>query len=159
MKIVKSFLVLGIAMIALWSNNTLADACSGFVISEPLEPILIRKAADGSKVMWISSEGVFIVSTPANHPANLVGRVCGGGFKIAPDGKSGLGQGSCTYADQEGDAFYLDWQSTFIEGTWKLAGGTGKFESFSGEGTFRPSKKFENMWSSSTWEGECSLEK
>lgn len=159
MKFVKSFLVLSSAMIALAANDALAEKCNGYVISEPLKPILLRKAADGSKVMWMSSEGVFIVAKPANHPANLVGRVCGGGFKIAPDGKSGSGQGSCAYADHDGDAFHLNWQTTFIAGTWKLAGGTGKFENFSGEGTFRPSKKFENMWSSSTWEGECNLRK
>jgi len=159
MKYLKSYFALGYVIFALAGNDALAEKCNGYVVSEPLEPILIRKAADGSKVMWISSNGVFIVANPSNHPANLVGRVCGGGFKITPDGKSGLGQGACTYADKEGDAFHLSWQSTFVKGTWKLAGGTGKFESISGEGTFRPSGKFENMWSSSIWEGNCYIRK
>jgi len=149
--------VLGAIVVALAATDALAEKCSGYVTSKALDPILMREAPDGSKVVWISSEGTFIVSEPANHPANLVNRVCGGGFKIAPDGKSAAAVGTCSYADMDGDAFHLSWQSTFVEGTWKILGGTGKFEKFTGQGTFRPAKKYDNSWSVSMWEGECSL--
>ncbi len=159
MKIVKTIIVLGAAAVALAANDVLAEKCSGYVVSTPLKPILLREASDGSKVQWFSSEGIFIVARPENHPADRVNRVCGGGFKVVPDGKSGSGMGSCSYTDMDGDVFHLAWQSTFTEGTWKIVGGTGKFEEFSGHGTFKPAKRFEKFWGSSTWEGECDLPK
>ena len=122
MKFVKFGAVLGAVTIALAANDALAEQCSGYVVSKPLPPIALRDAPDGSKVKWFSSEGIFIVDSPKDHPANRVNRVCGGGFKIAADGKSGLGVGSCTYTDFAGDVFHLSWQSTFIEGTWKIIG-------------------------------------
>jgi hypothetical protein len=157
MKTMNAIFMLSAVAIALAANDALAEQCSGKVISKPLPPIALRDAPDGSKVKWFSSEGIFIVDSPKNHPANRLNRVCGGGFKIAPDGKSGLGVGSCIYSDFAGDVFHLSWQSTFIEGTWKIIGGSGKFENFSGQGTFKPTKRFENSWGSTTWEGECSL--
>ena len=159
MKMLKTIVVLGIATFGFTANDAFAAKCNGHVISKPLNPIFLREAPDGSKVQWLSSEGIFIVSNPANHPANWVNRVCGGGFKIAPDGKSGAGEGSCSYADLDGDVFHLGWQSTFAEGTWRIVEGTGtgKFTNFSGRGTFRPKKRFENFWGGSTWEGECNL--
>jgi hypothetical protein len=161
MKVVKTIVVLGATMVALAANEALAEKCNGHVISKPLKPILMREAPDGSKVQWFSSEGMFVVANPNNHPANLVNRVCGGGFKITPDGKSGSGKGSCSYADLDGDVFHLAWQSTFTEGTWEIVEGTGtgKFKNFSGQGIFRPMKRFENFWGGSTWEGECNLPK
>jgi hypothetical protein len=159
MKAIKSMVALSVVVVALTATDALAEQCSGYVTSKALDPILMREAPDGSKVVWISSEGIFIVSEPADHPANLVNRVCGGGFKIASDGKSAAAVGTCSYADLEGDAFHLSWQSTFVEGTWTISGGTGKFEKFTGQGTFRPAKKYDNSWSVSMWEGECSLPK
>jgi len=159
MKTIKTIVVLGAVMVALAAPDALAEKCGGYVTSKALDPILLRKAPDGSKVVWISSEGTFIVSEPANHPANLVNRVCGGGFKIAADDKSATASGTCSYADLDGDVFHVSWQSNLVEGTWKITGGTGKFEKFTGQGTFRPTKKYDNSWSISMWEGECSLPK
>jgi len=157
MDIMKTIIVMEIFALALTAHDVSAEECNGYVTSKALDPILLRKEPDGSKAAWISSEGIFIISKPANHPANLVNRVCGGGFKIAPDDSSGAAIGSCSYADLDGDVFHVSWQSTFVEGTWEIVGGTGKFENFSGQGTFRPSKKYDNGWSISEWEGECDL--
>jgi len=156
-KIVMGAAVFGIAAVALVASDALAEKCSGYVVSKASSPILMREAPDGSKVQWHSGEGIFVVASPDNHPANGVNRVCGGGLKIAPDGKSGWGMGSCSYTDMDGDVFHLSWQSTFVEGTWNIEGGTGKFEKFTGHGTFRPAKRYQNFWGTSTWEGECSL--
>ncbi len=157
MKITKTIVVLAAAMIALAANDARAEPCNGHVVSKPLPPILLRQAADGSKVMWVSSEGLFIVSQPENHPANWVNRVCGGGMKIAPDGKGAAGEGSCSYADMEGDVFHLAWQISSNGGTWRFTSGTGKFKKMSGSGTFTPKARYDNLWGGSTWEGECSL--
>ena len=157
MKILTSAVVIGLALTAFTANTAWAEACNGYVISKAVTPITMREAPDGSKVKWVGSEGLFIVLNPANHPANMVNRICAGGIKIAPDGKSGAAVGSCTYTDMAGDVFHLSWQSGFTEGTWKIVSGTGtgKFVGLSGNGKFWPSKRFDNAWGTSTWEGEC----
>ncbi|MDX2316248.1 MAG: hypothetical protein QNL90_19470 [Gammaproteobacteria bacterium] len=159
MKSLKSAVALGLVLTAFTANNAWAETCNGYVVSKALTPITMREAPDGSKVKWIGSEGLFIVLNPANHPANMVNRICAGGIKIAADGKSGAAVGSCTYTDMAGDVFHLSWQSGFTEGTWEIVSGTGtgKFAGLSGSGKFWPSKPFDNQWGKSSWEGECSL--
>ena len=159
MKNLKFAMALGLVLTAFAANNAWAEKCNGYVVSKALAPITMREAPDGSKVKWVGSEGLFIVLNPANHPANMVNRICAGGIKIAPDGASGAAVGSCTYTDMEGDVFHLSWQSGFTEGTWEIVSGTGtgKFAGLSGSGKFWPSKRFDNQWGKSTWEGECSL--
>jgi hypothetical protein len=161
MKTLNSVAALSLVLTTFVSNNAWAEKCNGYAISKALAPITMREAADGSKVKWIGSEGLFIVLNPADHPANMVNRICAGGIKIAPDGKSGSAVGSCTYTDMEGDVFHLNWQSGFTEGTWEFVSdtGTGKFTGISGKGKFWPSKPFDNQWGPSTWEGECSFTK
>jgi hypothetical protein len=156
MRISKSAIALGIACAAFTANDAWAEKCNGYVISKAFAPITMREAPDGSKVKWIGSEGLFIVLNPADHPANMVNRICAGGMKIAPDGKSGAAVGSCAYTDMAGDVFHLNWQSSFTEGTWEIVSGTGKFSGMTGSGKFWPSKRFDNQWGKSTWEGECS---
>lgn len=159
MKNLKSAMALGLVLTACTANNAWAENCNGYVVSKALPSVTMREAPDGSKVKWVGSEGLFIVLNPANHPANMVDRICAGGIKIAPDGKSGAAVGSCTYTDMAGDVFHLSWQSSFTEGTWEIVSGTGtgKFAGMSGSGKFWPSKRFDNQWGKSTWEGECSL--
>jgi hypothetical protein len=157
--ILNSLAALGLALTVFTADDAWAEKCNGYVISKAFAPITMREAPDGSKVKWISSEGLFIVLNPTDHPANMVNRICAGGIKIAPDGKSGAAVGSCTYTDMEGDVFHLNWQSGFTEGTWEFVSdtGTGKFTGISGRGKFWPSKRFDNQWGKSTWEGECSF--
>jgi hypothetical protein len=159
MKFFKSAMALGLVLTAFSANDAWAEKCNGYVVSKALSPITMREAPDGSKVKWVSSEGLFIVLNPADHPANMVNRICAGGIRIAPDGKSGAAVGSCTYTDMAGDVFHLSWKSGFAEGTWEIVSGagTGKFAGMSGSGKFWPSKPFDNQWGKSTWEGECSL--
>lgn len=149
--------VFATALFGLVAVDASAEPCSGHVISKPLPTITLREAPDGSKAVWVSSEGLFIVSKPKNHPANWVNRVCGGGMKIAANGQGAAGEGSCSYADMDGDIFHLAWQLSASKGTWQVTSGTGKFEDMSGSGTFKPMKRYDNLWGGSTWEGECNL--
>ena len=157
MNTLKSVAALSLALAVFATNNAWAEKCNGYVISKALAPITMREAPDGSKVKWVGSEGVFVVLNPPNHPANLVNRVCAGGIKIAPDGKSGAAAGSCAYTDMVGDVFHLNWQSGLSEGTWEIVSGSGKFAGLAGNGKFWPSKRFDNLWGTSIWEGECSF--
>ncbi len=157
MKTSKNLIVIGTIAFALMTTDALAEKCNGYVVSKASESVLLRKADDGSKVLWVSSEGYGIVINPANHPANQVTRICGGGFRIAPDGKSGSGMGACSYTDRDADVYHLAWEGNFTEGTWKVVGGTGKFEKYSANGTFTLTKRFDNGWGDARWEGECSF--
>jgi len=159
MKLAQTIMVLGVASVALTANNALAEKCNGYAMTKSMKPILMRETPDGAKVKWYTSEGIFFVANPQNHPANGVNRICAGGLQIAPDGKSGSGTGSCTYADMDGDVYHLIWNSTFGKGTWKIVGGTGKFEKFTGNGTYKLAKRYQNSLGTSTWEGECNLAK
>jgi hypothetical protein len=159
MNVVKTLLMFAIATIAFPVSEAAAEKCNGYVITKSLKPVLLREAADGSKVQWFSSEGMVITVSPENHPTNRANRLCGGAMKIAPDGKSGSGMGSCTYTDLDGDAYHLNWEATFAGGTWKVVGGTGKFEKYTAQGTFTPTKRYQNAWGSLTWEGECNIPK
>ena len=157
MNILKSVVIFGVALTGLTSEAAWAEKCNGYVVSKAFSPITMRTAPDGSTVKWVGSEGLFIVLNPTDHPANMTNRICTGGIKIAPDGKSGDAVGSCTYADMDGDVFHLYWQSGFAEGSWEIVSGTGKFSGLSGRGKFWPSKRFDNLWGKSTWEGKCSF--
>ena len=75
MKNLKSAVALGLVLTAFTANNAWAEKCNGYVVSKALTPITMREAADGSKVKWIGSEGLFIVLNPTNHPANMVNRI------------------------------------------------------------------------------------
>ena len=157
MKSIKYLAVLSLAIASSSANDAWAEKCNGYVTSKALDSIIMQEAPDGSKVQWVGSEGIFIVLNPVDHPANLANRICAGGMKIAPDGKSGAAVGSCTYTDKEGDVFHLNWQSGFTEGTWEIVSGSGKFAGTTGSGMFWPSKRYSNLWGTSTWEGECDL--
>ena len=64
MKIVKTIAVLGMPPRSRWqTNEARAEPCNGHVVSKALPSILMREAPDGSKVIWVSSEGLFVVST------------------------------------------------------------------------------------------------
>lgn len=66
---------------------------------------------------------------------------CFGYMDIAM-GKGATGNGTCVWTDADGDAWYGPWTVVGMtperasQGTWYVAGGTGKFAGASGGGTF-----------------------
>ncbi len=69
------------------------------------------------------------VNDDPSAPSHLVSGECIGVCVMTPDGKTKC-SGTCARADREGDVLNEDWVSTNDtgdKGTWRNAGGTGKF--------------------------------
>ncbi len=113
-----------------------AEKTSGTIANRVPAP-QITKFKDGHSVMRVSNVGVILTDDP-KQPMNGAKSACAGLFSVSADGKSSAGRGSCGYVDKAGDIFWLSWQGTFAGGTWKYDGGTGKFQSLTGSGSYTP---------------------
>ncbi len=111
-----------------------AEKSSGMIANKTPAP-QITKFKDGHSIMRVSSVGVVLSDDPKG-PFNGSKSACAGLFTIAADGKSSAGRGSCGYVDKAGDVYWLSWQGTLAGGTYKLDGGTGKFQSLTGGGSY-----------------------
>ena len=78
-----------------------------------------------------------MITLDPNSPFNGMHETCGGLWIIAADGKSGTGKGSCGYADQQGNAYWIEYDGEFAGGTYTYKGGTGKLKGLSGGGTWK----------------------
>ena len=111
-----------------------AERASGMIANRTLAP-QITKFKDGHSIMRVSSVGVILTDDPKGL-FNGSKSACAGLFTIAADGKSSAGRGSCGYVDKAGDVYWLSWQGTLAGGTYKFDGGTGKFQSLTGGGSY-----------------------
>ena len=96
------------------------------------------------------------VSDDTGAPAHMVAGECIGSFLTNPDGKT-QAIGYCARRDKDGDVLYEDWISTNGtggKGTWRNAGGTGKFSKTtnSGQWEFNP---LQGKMSAVRWVGNC----
>lgn len=109
-----------------------AGKCSGTNINNLVswEPTEIGKG-NTLAIMRITSVTVSDDPSAAYH---LISGECIGQFLIMPDGKT-TASGSCARRDKDGDVLNEEWIATDgagNKGTWKLAGGTGKFANAKG---------------------------
>ncbi len=111
-----------------------AEKISGSVANKTPAP-QITKFKDGHSILRVSSVGVVVTDDP-KLPFNGAKSACSGLFTVAADGKSSAGQGSCGYVDKAGDTYWLSWIGTLAGGKWKFDGGTGKFQSLTGSGSY-----------------------
>ncbi len=111
-----------------------AESTSGTIANRVPAP-QITKFKDGHSIMRVSNVGV-ILTDDTKQPMNGAKAACAGLFTVAADGKSSAGRGSCGYVDKAGDVFWLSWQGTLAGGNWKYDGGTGKFQSLTGGGSY-----------------------
>ncbi len=111
-----------------------AERASGMIANKTPAP-QITKFKDGHTIMRVSSVGVILTDDPKGI-FNGSKSACSGLFTIAAGGKSSAGRGSCGYVDKAGDVYWLSWQGTLAGGTYKFDGGTGKFQSLTGGGSY-----------------------
>lgn len=111
-----------------------AEKFSGMIANKVMAPI-VTKFDDGHSIMKVGNEGIIITDDP-KHPQNGFKSACTGLFHVATDGKTAEGRGSCNYNDKDGDVAWLSWKGTFAGGTWSYDGGTGKFATLVGSGTY-----------------------
>ena len=96
------------------------------------------------------------VSDDPSAAYHLVSGECIGQFVMTPDGKTMAG-GSCARRDKDGDVLNEEWiatDGTGSKGTWKLAGGTGKFANAKGTAQWEFSP-LQGKMSAVRWVGNC----
>jgi len=96
------------------------------------------------------------VGDDSGAPYHLVSGECIGTFLTTPDGKT-QASGYCARRDKDGDVLNEEWVSTDgagAKGTWKLAGGTGKFARAAGtaQWEFTP---LQGKMAAVRWVGNC----
>jgi len=96
------------------------------------------------------------VSDDPGAAYHLVSGECIGAFLTGPDGKT-QASGFCARRDKDGDVLNEEWVATDgagNKGTWKLAGGTGKFARAAGTAQWEFSQ-LQGKMASVRWVGNC----
>jgi hypothetical protein len=131
-----------------------AGKCSGTNINNLVswEPSEISKGTTLA-IMRITS---VTVSDDASAAYHLISGECVGQFLTTPDGKT-VASGSCARKDKDGDVLNEEWVATDgagNKGTWKLAGGTGKFANAKGSAQWEVSP-LQGKMAAVRWVGNC----
>jgi hypothetical protein len=132
----------------------LAAKCSGTNINNLVswEPSEIAK---GTSLTLLRVTSV-TVADDAAAPYHLVSGECIGQLLTAPDGKT-MASGSCARRDKDGDVLNEEWVATDgagNKGTWKLAGGTGKFANAKGSAQWEVTP-LQGKMAAVRWSGSC----
>jgi len=148
-----TFLSMGAALCA-GPSLSFAAKCSGTNINNVVswEPTEISK---GTILATLRITSVTVSDDPS-APYHLVSGECVGQFLTAPDGKT-IASGSCARMDRDGDVLNEEWVATDgagNKGTWKLAGGTGKFANARGSAQWE-FQKLQGKMAAVRWVGNC----
>jgi hypothetical protein len=91
---------------------------------------------DGSSVVVFDLKGMLTVGD-ASNPWHGALMDCNGIGAYAADGAIQTEGGMCMITDADGDVQRLPWERVNADGgTWRIAGGTGKFANMTGSGTW-----------------------
>ena len=96
------------------------------------------------------------VSDDSSASGHLIAGECIGSFLITPDGNT-QASGHCARMDKDGDVLNEEWiqpASTESKGTWRHVGGTGKFKTAAGSGSYDVTTLPESK-SAVRWTGDC----
>jgi hypothetical protein len=96
------------------------------------------------------------VGDDSSAPYHMVSGECIGTFLTTPDGKT-QASGYCARKDKDGDVLNEEWVSTDgagAKGTWKLAGGTGKFARAAGTAQWEFTQ-LQGKMAAVRWVGNC----
>lgn len=139
----------------LFSPTTFADDGQGQALYEPkvLETVNLE---DGTVITRTSTSG-FVISSDAENPFDMVNQHCSGTNVLAPGQSEPTAYGYCEGLDNDGDVFFISWATGPEGNTWRLLGGTGKFDGISGGGT----SEVTNTWADGKyvidWQGTWTM--
>lgn len=130
-----------------------AAKCSGHNINNVLL-FESNELANGTTLTTLRLTSVH-VSEDTSSPLHLAAGECAGALTATPDGKT-QGQGYCMRKDRDGDVYNEEWSLApgAEKGTWKLAGGSGKYASMSGSGWWQVTMS-EGKMAAVRWVGAC----
>ncbi len=93
---------------------------------------------EGQIIQNVVNRGT-IVSDDTDLPWHLATQTCSGTNILTENGEPVLSRGSCSMIDADGDVWFLSYHNEVAkENTWKITGGTGKYEGMTGGGTTTP---------------------
>ena len=148
---------ISLALVAAWClgpGASFAGKCAGTNINNLIswEPSEIAK---GTTLATMRITSVTVSDDPsANY--HLISGECVGQFLTTPDGKT-VASGSCARMDKDGDVLNEEWvanDGAGNKGTWKLAGGTGKFANTKGSAQWEFSP-LQGKMAAVRWVGIC----
>ena len=131
-----------------------AGKCSGTNINN----LLSWESSEIAKGTTLATMRITSVTVSDDPSAayHLVSGECVGQFLTTPDGKT-TASGSCARRDKDGDVLNEEWVATDgagNKGTWKLAGGTGKFANAKGAAQWEFSQ-LQGKMAAVRWVGNC----
>jgi hypothetical protein len=147
-------IVAALALVCLVVPAALAETITGSGDNVLVgKPSASDQLADGRTYMTIGNRQVLLAEDAA-HPFHRLPIDCDGACLMA--GESGTCMGSCTGIDAGGDMAFFTWEGQ-NEGTWKLAGGSGKFAGGSGGGTWRNEGVLGAGFTHNSWQGTIEM--
>jgi hypothetical protein len=146
-----------LSLLAVWCAVpavSFAGKCAGTNINNVVswEPSEIAK---GTTLAIVRITSV-VVSDDPSVAYHLISGECVGQFLTTPDGKT-VGNGSCARKDKDGDVLNEEWvatDGTGNNGTWKSAGGTGKFANVTGAAKYQTIMS-QGKTNAVRWVGNC----
>ena len=108
--------------------------------------------ADGTTVNRMSFKGFIIADDPSN-PLRQASMTCTGTAVVANDGKPIRSGGTCDSVDGDGDVAFYWWRADEKGGRWGFLGGTGKWVTVEGGGTYEPSATWKDGRQANKWKG------
>ena len=155
MNTTKKFVCLGLlAALCAVPAVSFAGKCSGTNINN-LVSWDSSEIAKGTTLATMRITSVTVSDDPS-AAYHLVSGECIGQFLTTPDGKT-TASGSCARRDKDGDVLNEEWVATDgagNKGTWKLAGGTGKFANAKGAAQWEFSQ-LQGKMAAVRWVGNC----
>lgn len=107
---------------------------------------------DGTTVNRMSFKGFMTADDPSN-PLRRASMACTGTAVVAKDGKPIRSAGTCDSVDADGDVAFYWWRADGNAGRWGFMGGTGKWTTVEGGGTYEPSTQYKDGRQTNKWKG------
>jgi hypothetical protein len=109
--------------------------------------------ADGTTANRMTFTGFISADDPAN-PLHLASMTCSGTAIVRKDGTEVRSAGTCDSVDKDGDVAFYWWRHDEKNGGhWGFLGGTGKWTSVEGGGTYEPAYQWKDGRTGDTWKG------
>ena len=141
-------------VVSFGATVAVAGEASGRNVVVP-KPVETTDLGNGMVYETTTSNQVCITTDPS-PPLNRASGDCSGGCVSSGEGEPSC-LGSCTWADADGDLAFFTWTGQ-IAGTWKMQGGTGKWATASGGGTWSVTGAYAGGMGENSWKGTIEME-
>jgi hypothetical protein len=131
------------------SAQEIKGSGSNMFVPEVVETFTLT---DGTTVNRMSFKGFITADDPSN-PLRMASMNCTGTSVAAKDGKPIRSAGTCDSVDSDGDLAFYWWRADGTGGRWGFMGGTGKWMTVEGGGTYEPTPGWKDGRQANKWKG------